>query len=80
MLNMSTRTVTLTLGAIVLFQVATVSDRSPRPPAGARAAIELIAGRPGRKFGPAKVLQFDREIKPFSRRNQAGLTARPALL
>ena len=47
MSDTSTRFLTVVLGCVVLLSSA-VSDRDDRPPAGARAAIELITDSRGR--------------------------------
>jgi hypothetical protein len=76
----TTDIVTLLFGGAVLLASLPGLGGDHRPPAGARAAIELIANKVSRKFAQAALDRRGNKIEPISRTNQGPLTACHALV
>jgi hypothetical protein len=66
---------TLAFGAAVLLAFPPSATDTRRPPVGARAAIELVANRSGRKPAQAASSLAGGNINVVSRKNQSHLTA-----
>lgn len=75
-----TRVQTLTLGTAILLAYMVGADLDQRPPVGARAAIEMIANKPGRRLAQVAPWHRDNKINAFSMTNQGPLRAGRVLL
>jgi hypothetical protein len=66
---------TLAFGATILIAFPPSMTETHRPPVGARAAIELVANRSGRKTALTASSFAGDNINAVSRKNQSHLTA-----